>query len=120
VWFRIFFATGLLFALAACGPTVADSVAGELAKDAKPLLENGCRNALRTIGPDQWPPSIAALRPEQVSISLEGLEITTRSFFVASWGVFIPCHPDSFAPVPGGDPAYTEVRHDVYTFYIAG
>ena len=120
VLLRILVMAGAVSVLAACGPTVSEPLAADLAKDAKSLLEGGCHGPPRSLEPEHWPARIAALQPETVTISSAGLDITTRSFFVSAWGVFIPCDPQSFAPVSGGDPVFSEVAHDVYTYYAAG
>jgi hypothetical protein len=106
--------------LTACAPNVSESLAGDLAKDAKPLLDSGCKDPTRWVDPEQLPASFKQLQPERVAISKQGLNVTTRTFFVLAWGVFIPCDPRSFRPVPGGDPGYEPVGHDVYTYHIAG
>lgn len=38
----------------------------------------------------QWPPRIASLRPEFVSINEDGVHITTKPYFDGGWGYFVP------------------------------
>ncbi|WP_324749076.1 hypothetical protein SH591_10490 [Sphingomonas sp. LY54] len=38
----------------------------------------------------QWPPAVASLKPEFVTIDPDGLHITTRAYFDGGWGYFVP------------------------------
>jgi hypothetical protein len=66
-----------------------------------------------------WPPGIAALEPEAVSVDRYGVRVCTSTIFVESAGVFIRMDP-SFDPPTRGDPKYEQLYPDFYWYYSPG
>jgi hypothetical protein len=103
--------------LAGCAPNLSDSEIQAIARDAPIVIAK--YPALSIIDPKDWPPSIAALNPEAVFVSVDGLYVVTTSFLTSQWGVFVPCSPKRASPGSGSDPSYTLIGDGVYTFHIA-
>jgi hypothetical protein len=104
--------------LQGCAPRLSESQVQAIARDAPGVIAN--HRALSIIESDEWPASIAALDPQAVFVSVDGLYIVTASFFTSQWGVFVPCSPTGFSPTPGGDPEYTHIADGVYSFHGSG
>lgn len=104
--------------LAGCTPHLSEFQVDAIARDAPTVIAN--YHAPSIIEPSDWPASIAALNPEGVFVSVDGLYIVTTSFLASQWGVFVPCSPKGFSPATGHDPTYTLVANGVYTFHISG
>lgn len=106
-------------AMTACSPSISPTEAEQVAADVKPLLEAMCV-AGGPVEAARWPRSVRELDPASVQVRSDGLYVATASFFAAEWGLFIPCHPERFAPSASGDPSYKRVVDGIFTYYIAG
>lgn len=62
----------------------------------------------------RWPPGIASLRPESVSISADGVDILMSPYFDGGWGYFIP-FDDSSSPEPRG--RYEPAGEGIYWYH---
>ena len=67
----------------------------------------------------RWPAALAALKPERVYVTPEGVYVVTSSFFTDERGLFVPRDPD-FAPARGADPSYAIIRPGVFSYRIKG
>jgi hypothetical protein len=114
---RIAAVTILIAALAACGRTPPPSELADLALATPALLRDFPQ--MGVVPESKWPPAVARLDPERVYVAPDGLYITTSSFFVQEWGLFVPRAP-GFTAHPGTDPSYTSVGQGVFSYYIAG
>ena len=65
----------------------------------------------REIPKDEWPSSIASLRPESVTVHWWGVDITTRPYFDGGWGYEIPRHGQEL-PMPAE--CYSEPSQGVF------
>ena len=101
----------------ACAPSLPFS-------DARTIVADG--NQLLSSYPDghidkaKWPQAIAALDPEHVYATPEGLYICTRELFVDQQGFFVPRPGASIPYSPTGDPSYTPLRDGLFTYHIRG
>lgn len=107
-----------LVLLAGCAPNLSPSEIQALARDATDVLAN--HPAPSIIEAKDWPASIAALDPEAVFVSVDGLYVVTTSFLASEWGVFVPLSTKHPSPGSGNDPSYTLIAEGVYTFHISG
>jgi hypothetical protein len=117
-WSRRIVSLGAIALLGGCAPDLSESEIQAIARDAPAMISN--HPAPSIIEPKEWPPSIAALNPEAVFVSVDGLYVVTASFLTSQWGVFVPCSPRQRSPDSGSDPTYTPIAEGVYTFHIAG
>lgn len=111
----------LVLALSACSsrPDVHPDSAAALSAMAHALMDSNRRSD--TVQYPPWPPEIwKFLDPEQIRIHPEGVYIATDSSFVEEDGVFVPRDVTTFRPDSSGDPSYTPVALDVFTYHIAG
>lgn len=73
------------------------------------------------VPPEQWPPVLAALRPESVYARPEGIYIVTSTLFVEEKGLFLP--RTSWAKpkrASGTDPEYAIIAEGLYAYSIQG
>jgi hypothetical protein len=111
----------VLTALSACSsrPDVDPESAPALSAMAHALMDRNPRSD--TVQYPPWPPEIRELLdPEQIRIHPEGVYIATDSSFVEEDGVFVPRDVTKFRPDSSGDPRYTPVALDVFTYPVAG
>jgi hypothetical protein len=66
------------------------------------------------IAKSHWPPQIASLGPEFVSINEDGVHITTRAYFDGGWGYFVP-RSERDLPEPGE--RFEEVGQGVFWWH---
>ena len=117
-WSRGIVSLAALALLAGCAPNLSPSEIQALARDAPNVLAN--HPAPSIIEAKDWPTSIAALDPEAVFVSVDGLYVVTTSFLASQWGVFVPWPTKHPSPGSGNDPSYTPIAEGVYTFHISG
>lgn len=67
-----------------------------------------------TVPKSQWPPAIARLRPQAVTVEADGVDILTRPFFDGGWGYLIPRHGRA-APEPAG--RFSAAGQGVYRYH---
>lgn len=58
-----------------------------------------------------WPAAIRRLRPERVTISNWGVDITMKSFFDGGWGYHVA---DDRSKLPMPDDGYSEVADNIW------
>lgn len=71
------------------------------------------------IPPGQWPSALARLKPKRMYVTPEGLYVVLSASFVEERGLFVP-RLLAFAPLAGGDPAYTPLGQGVFSYYLKG
>ena len=62
---------------------------------------------------DRWPPTIAALEPESVTIGRGGVDIWTKPHLDGGWGYFVPAKGRK-RPRPGG--CMTDLGYGIYWY----
>ncbi len=105
---------------AACSgpPELSEQQQRELFTQAIELLD-----ATKTQGPidkKHWKESIAALNPERVSVTNEGLYIKTGGLFATEHGLYVPRPATVVNENPGTDPSYKKLGNGIYYYEIKG
>ena len=100
-----------------CTHTPDSTQLAQLAAAAPTVLSQTASDGDISVG--QWPPAIAALRPQRVYISPDGLYLVLSTSFVEEHGLFIP-RSAAFAGGTGTDPSYTSVGHGVFSYRVKG
>jgi hypothetical protein len=116
---RAFIVLGLTVLLASCAQPDRD---GEhvrtLAGEARMLLAEYPTDA--EIPSKRWPPSIARLKPERVSVAGDGLYVIVEHAFVDEWGYYVLRDPDDTMPEQAGDQTYERLGPGIYWWTDAG
>lgn len=99
--------------LTACAsPTNDPSVLKEIEAEAKILMMSPT-DTHGVVPRDRWPRAIASLKPENVTVFQQGLEILVKPGFDGGWGYFVP-KDERIRTEPEG--RYTDVGHGVYWY----
>lgn len=64
-----------------------------------------------TIAKQDWPPAIARLRPEAVTVHTWGVDISTKAYFDGGWGYEVPRNK---ADLPMPTSCYSEPSNGVF------
>ena len=62
---------------------------------------------------NKWPPTIASLKPEFVTVDADGVDIMTKPFFDGGYGYFVP---GTNGRLPGPKERYSDLGHGVYWY----
>ncbi len=100
-----------------CTRTPDSTQLAQLAAAAPTVLSQTASDGDISVG--QWPPAVAALRPERVYISRDGLYLVLSTSFVEERGLFVP-RSAAFNGGTGTDPSYTSVGQGVFSYRIKG
>ena len=107
--------------VAACtfAPSVSSEEAATLQAAARPLLEMP-PGISRQVPPAEWPRAfLEILDPMFVTVSTDGVYVTTSEFFVEAKGVFIS-RDAGFKATQGTDPSFTRITPGVFKFHSKG
>ncbi|MET0755521.1 MAG: hypothetical protein ABWY31_05320 [Pseudoxanthomonas sp.] len=108
----------IAFAVCACGRRLTATSLEAIASEGRGLDDE--RFQFGSIASDRWPPAIAALRPERVYRTPDGLYIATDSFFVEERGLFVPDSKAAVLPGRESDPSYEVLCEGVFAYEIKG
>lgn len=110
-----FAALAALLLLASCAfPTRNPSVLKAIKADSEKLMRTWSTTSGGTVPKGEWPPSIAKLEPEFVTVYPDGVDIMTKPYFDGGWGYFVP-RSDREPPEPAG--RYSELGQGIYWYH---
>jgi hypothetical protein len=105
---------------AACSdsPELSEQQQRELLAEAVVLLDK--TKAQGTVNKGNWKEPIAALKPESVFVTNEGLYIKMGSSFGTEYGYFVPRPATVVNESSGTDPSYKKLGNGIYRYRIKG
>jgi hypothetical protein len=102
----------LVMATGCSGPTRDQSTLRAIHAEARTLIGTSSKSVL-VLPKRRWPEAIMSLKPENVTISADGVDILIRPFFDGGSGYFIP-FKDGVLPEPTG--RFEPVGQGVYWY----
>jgi hypothetical protein len=113
--FRLWALAIALVPLSSCAlPTHDRSVLKAIKAESLVILATGQTNTDLTIPKDQWPHTIASLKPKSVTVSSDGVDILVKPYFDGGWGYLIPRDARQL-PDPAG--RYEKLDQGVYWYH---
>ena len=104
----------MLIILTQCArPTRDQEILAAIRAEAEILMSDHQTESSVSIPEDRWPPAIARLEPEFVSIVSDGAYLMMKPYFDGGWGYFIPRDPGEL-PEPAG--RFSALGQDVYWY----
>lgn len=101
----------ILALLATCAqPTRDPSKIKAIRAESLELIAAGPTGAFTTAPKGGWPPAIASLDPDSVSVEPDGVDIMIKPSFDGGWGYYIPRDERNVPRNPGTSP----LGHGVY------
>lgn len=104
----------LLALLAACAwPTRDEDTIRAIRAESLELMATKPTRAFETAPKGGWPPAIASLDPDSVSVDTDEVYILIKPSFDGGWGYYVP-RDEKDVPQPGGP--FTALGHGVYWY----
>jgi len=105
--------------LAACDrvPDLDTATVEPILIDARLLLRSAPAGPVER---SDWPDSFAAISPKSVRVTEQGLYIVTYSFFVEESGFFVARNLAGFEWKERGDPAFVQIREELFEYHVTG
>ena len=95
-------------------PTRDQSVLKAIKAESRMLMATRPTTTYAAVPKRQWPPAIASLRPQSVTIFPNGVDIMTKPYFDGGWGYFVP--PGKRGP-PEPKGRFSAVGQGVYWYH---